>query len=246
MKCLQNSFLIFIIPLPYFSIAELPSRACEYSSQTVEPTKLCPSTQNEYNAAAKRKNCNTFKHNCTSFQYHCVLNEWMTGLVEVCAPSKFIFGEQCTEFNKELKTIRRSFLTNCSAFDPPCPNPYNSTMGYMYPDCYFTIATTSRVKELPTTLNTLNSNETSKNNNHKKAAAETTPSVIIVAVVASAFVGITIIIVFSFFLKRIKRSQTNKSSDEKTTGKMNLLHLDPVETKEDLKNGEFAKTQLNL
>lgn len=52
----------------------------------------CPRNKYEYDVASTRKNCNQYNAtDCLQLHYHCVLNENATGLVEVCAASRFIF-----------------------------------------------------------------------------------------------------------------------------------------------------------
>ncbi|XP_062622252.1 uncharacterized protein LOC134283789 [Saccostrea cucullata] len=99
----------------------------------------CPRNEDEYNNAVKRKRCQAKPHPCASFEYHCVLNDWMNDTIEVCAPSSLIVGGICAEFNLDEMSIRGSFLTNCTAFNTPCPQAYKSTKSYKYSDCYFNI-----------------------------------------------------------------------------------------------------------
>ncbi|XP_055999100.1 uncharacterized protein LOC130047749 isoform X2 [Ostrea edulis] len=116
---------------------ELSESACEESLVTLETVYKCPSNKTQYETAERRKNCSRYNHTtCKSFQYHCAFNENMTGLVEVCTTSRYILSGRCAEFNTGYKTIRDSYSTNCTGFDPPCPLYYNSTETYKYSDCY--------------------------------------------------------------------------------------------------------------
>ena len=72
------------------------SMSCGASLFTSIPTKRCPRNELEWNTRAALFNCSSFTQTCVKqdkFEYHCVLNENVTGLVEVCAPSKHVFGQ---------------------------------------------------------------------------------------------------------------------------------------------------------
>ena len=70
--------------------------SCGASLFTSIPTKRCPRNELEWNTRAAIFNCSSINQTCVKadkFEYHCVLNENVTGLVEVCAPSKHVFGQ---------------------------------------------------------------------------------------------------------------------------------------------------------
>ena len=72
------------------------SMSCGASLFTSIPTKRCPRNELEWNTRAAIFNCSSINQTCVKadkFEYHCVLNENVTGLVEVCAPSKHVFGQ---------------------------------------------------------------------------------------------------------------------------------------------------------
>lgn len=74
---------------------------CIASCQTVKETKTCPRNQLEWNVRAEVYNCLSFHQRCVDpekFEYHCVLNENGTGLLEVCAPAKYIHGKKKSIF----------------------------------------------------------------------------------------------------------------------------------------------------
>ena len=69
--------------------------SCETSLITSIPIKRCPRNELEWNTRAALLNCSSINQTCVKpdkFEYHCVLNENVNGLVEVCAPSKHVFG----------------------------------------------------------------------------------------------------------------------------------------------------------
>lgn len=73
---------------------------CRKNFHSVEVVAYCPTTKNEFDIAARRKNCPklhfTADKMCMSgkkpYVYHCVINEFRNETLEVCAQAKFIFG----------------------------------------------------------------------------------------------------------------------------------------------------------
>lgn len=70
---------------------------CQEAVDSVKIVTSCPTSKTEWDAAAKRKNCNIIAQhqNCVSgqnFKYHCVINGLRNNLIEVCAPARIIFG----------------------------------------------------------------------------------------------------------------------------------------------------------
>lgn len=65
----------------------------------------CPTSKQEQNIAAKRKNCSKLatSQNCTSFEdfvYHCTINSYRNATLEVCAPTRTILGKDIKLFYK--------------------------------------------------------------------------------------------------------------------------------------------------
>lgn len=59
--------------------------------------KFCPTTEQEWETAAKRKNCDKIatQQTCSGsedFVYHCVINGFQNETLEVCAPQKLMTG----------------------------------------------------------------------------------------------------------------------------------------------------------
>lgn len=57
----------------------------------------CPTSKVEWDTAARKKNCRGIasQQNCApvdKFRYHCVINGYRNETLEVCAPSRIIFG----------------------------------------------------------------------------------------------------------------------------------------------------------
>lgn len=73
----------------------------KYCPEAVDSVKIvssCPTTKKEWGIAAQKKNCIriAFLQNCSSveqFEYHCVINGYRNETLEVCAPSRIIFGK---------------------------------------------------------------------------------------------------------------------------------------------------------
>lgn len=60
--------------------------------------KFCPTTKQEWETAAKRKNCDKIatQQTCSvpeKFVYHCVINGFQNETLEVCAPQKLVKGK---------------------------------------------------------------------------------------------------------------------------------------------------------
>ena len=66
---------------------------CNVSTSTVKVVSKCPTTVNEQEEAALRKNCAAIPNKCPKFEYHCVRNWLSTELYEVCAPPLYIPGK---------------------------------------------------------------------------------------------------------------------------------------------------------
>lgn len=72
---------------------------CKEAIDSVQIIKACPTSKAEWEIAAYKKNCERIAstQKCGSlekFKYHCVINGFRNKLVEVCAPSRIIFGKK--------------------------------------------------------------------------------------------------------------------------------------------------------
>lgn len=76
--------------------------ANEYCTEAVKSVKVvasCPTSKEEWEKAANKKNCknDAAQQYCTSanlFLYHCVINGYGNELLEVCAPRRIISGKK--------------------------------------------------------------------------------------------------------------------------------------------------------
>lgn len=96
-----RSFRLHIANIYITSLRQLltsQNRYCQEAVNSVESVTSCPTSKTEWDIAALRKNCSRIasRQNCINvtekFQYHCVINGLRNKLVEVCAPTRIIFG----------------------------------------------------------------------------------------------------------------------------------------------------------
>nr|XP_034317319.1 uncharacterized protein LOC105328143 [Crassostrea gigas] len=116
------------------------SRYCQEAVNSAESVSSCPTSEKEWEIAAWKKNCSKIasQQNCSSaekFQYHCVLNSYRNETLEVCGPSRIIFGH-CVEFNLQGGVIQDQYASPCYDTFPKCDKYYHSSTAYKYPDCY--------------------------------------------------------------------------------------------------------------
>ncbi|XP_062601009.1 uncharacterized protein LOC134262652 [Saccostrea cucullata] len=105
----------------------------------VERTTSCPATKNLWTASAIRKNCSKTPPNCNPLvpmKYHCLINAWRNSTFELCSHDTEIIGFSCAEYNEGGTLIQPNFENKCKNFLEPCPFKYNSSQGYLYPQCY--------------------------------------------------------------------------------------------------------------
>lgn len=69
---------------------------CPEIVNSVEEVASCPTTKQENDRAASKKNCSRISlgKKCNNYQlsYHCIINGYRNQTLEVCAPSKRIVG----------------------------------------------------------------------------------------------------------------------------------------------------------
>ncbi|XP_052708792.1 uncharacterized protein LOC128183713 [Crassostrea angulata] len=117
---------------------EVIGMPCLLSFELIRKVNQCPRNKDEWNVRADMFNCSSINQTCVQtdmFQYHCVLNSNGTELLETCAPIKYIYGQNCAEFDAKGKIIQES-SKNCSNASVPCPKVYKSTDAYRYQSCY--------------------------------------------------------------------------------------------------------------
>lgn len=137
MNYIHSFLVLFILQV---ELCTSQNRYCPKAVQSVTIVESCPMTKTEWDAAAQKKNCGIIasKQNCATvekFQYHCVVNGLRNKLLEVCAPTRIIFGH-CVEFNVLGGVIQDQLSAPCNATFPKCAEYYLSSDIYKYPDCY--------------------------------------------------------------------------------------------------------------
>lgn len=130
-------------------------RYCQEAVNNAESVRSCPTSEEEWEIAARNKNCSkiALQQNCSSaekFQYHCVLNGYRNETLEVCAPSRIIFGH-CVEFNLQGGVIQDQYSSPCNDAFPKCDKYYSSSNAYKYPDCYQLVSLSGIINSTTTT-----------------------------------------------------------------------------------------------
>lgn len=133
-------FLLVAFVITVLLIQLCRGRYCQEAVNSVQIVESCPTSKTEWDAAARKKNCSrmALQQDCSTveqFQYHCVINGYRNETLEVCAPTRIIFGH-CVEFNVPGGVIQDQLSTPCNDIFPKCDGIYNSMTAYKYPDCY--------------------------------------------------------------------------------------------------------------
>lgn len=129
------TFFVLLIQLQ-----QSENRYCQQAVDSVKIVPSCPTSKKEWDKAAQNKNCISIAtlQKCSSveqFVYHCVMNGYRNETLEVCAPSRIIFGH-CVEFNVPGGVIQDQISAACNETFPKCDASYLSSTAYKYPDCY--------------------------------------------------------------------------------------------------------------
>lgn len=183
------------------------NRYCQEAVDSVTIVESCPTTETEWDAAARRKDCSRIAstQKCSDvdqFVYHCVINGYRNVTLEVCAPSRIIFGH-CVEFNVGGGVIQDQRSAKCNDTFPKCESIYNSVDAYKYPDCY----------KLVSLRDTVYSTTTSRTNNVAIVAAASTKETTTyesdsaknIAIIAAVVSVTTIILIVAIILVLWKR-----------------------------------------
>lgn len=137
------------------------TKLCQESMNDIRTVDSCPTSKEEMENAAHNKNCTKFARNknCTHLEYHCVINTYMNETLEVCALTRFIFGNvekiilfsrfwcfyffnyhiyqkgfqflgYCAEFNAVGGVMQRHYAAKCNDIFPKCDRIYSSKYAY--------------------------------------------------------------------------------------------------------------------
>lgn len=136
----KDLYLLSVLLLVMAGVNKGENRYCQEAVDSVEMVLSCPTSKEEWANAARKKNCSSIatKQKCVpanEFRYHCVINGYRDKMVEVCAPTRIIFGH-CTEFNRRGGIIQDQKSAICNDKFPKCDEHYYSSDAYKYPDCY--------------------------------------------------------------------------------------------------------------
>ncbi|XP_056015860.1 uncharacterized protein LOC125674581 isoform X2 [Ostrea edulis] len=136
---IPSVLLVIAVVVSSYKVGGKTSRMCLASVPTITHVSRCPTTEEEFRMAERRKSCVHIKQNCTGktgFKYHCVINEYGNNSLEVCAPTWYISGF-CTEYNVKGRVIQDHYRKDCTTFNKdPCPSRYLSTGSYKYSECF--------------------------------------------------------------------------------------------------------------
>lgn len=212
-----GAFRPLVLALLFIQLCAIESRYCQEAVDSVTIVDSCPTSKVEWDDAARRKDCGRIasKQNCTAaekFRYHCVINGYRNLTVEVCAPSRIIFGH-CVEFNVPGGVIQDQRTAPCKEPFPICANIYNSWEAYKYPHCYQLV--TLSEKTFTTTIFPTRSSETPIITEESLGT--------IVGIIFAAVVLVSFVVGFFVVYKRRRRSTRNKKES------MSLVPMDPEE-----------------
>lgn len=204
------SFFLVLV-LSQIQLFTSQNRYCEEAVKSVKNVTSCPTSKTEWDIAALRKNCSGIAsgQNCVNaiekFQYHCVINGLRDKLIELCAPTRIIFG-YCVEFNVRGGVIQDQRSAPCNETFPKCDKIYSSSEAYKYPDCYKLVSISedrSSTKKEPSTTIRTTTNEPSF----------LKPIAIAIAVLSLVFISIVAVIFLQ--LKKRRESARNKIDESK-------------------------------
>lgn len=211
MNYIHSFLVLFILQV---ELCTSQNRYCPEAVQSVTIVESCPMTKAEWDAAAQKKNCGIIasKQNCATvekFQYHCVVNGLRNKLLEVCAPTRIIFGH-CVEFNVLGGVIQDQLSAPCNATFPKCAEYYLSSDIYKYPDCYKlvlkngeSLASEEKTKTTTSKNTLITTNSSGQEKSYHSVWIFVTISVLIIAVVLVLIICI-----------RKQRKQPNRKHNE--------------------------------
>lgn len=194
--------------------------SCPESKSSAVSVESCPRTVDEWREARNKKNCKQIAHSCASFEYHCVINAWKNGTVEVCAPNQLIIGNVCAEFNFGGNRIQRNDNTRCQK----CPQVYNSSDAFRYPECYKYVKSTEQLSKSQSTKESLDVSGDSYTTRYVSMTSQenlsfhvkTSLSMVIGLSVTTVFVLIILIVLLVFI--RIGRCRRQTEENQQMQG----------------------------
>eukprot|EP00105_Crassostrea_gigas_P034656 XP_019918804.1 PREDICTED: uncharacterized protein LOC105318304 isoform X2 [Crassostrea gigas] len=192
--------ICIILILLQSQVYKSEARYCKEAVASAALVASCPTSKIEWDVASRKKNCSRIasQQNCSpveKFRYHCVINGFGNETLEVCAPSRIIFGH-CVEFNLLGGVIQDQRSSPCNDTFPKCDRFYDSTAAYKYPDCY-QLVSMNRIypttKKMPVT----------KKQDVSKSSS--TENVLIISI--STFVSIIVFITMAMAVKMVVKER---------------------------------------
>lgn len=213
------SLLLELLLVQFCRIKSFPH--CKDVVESIEFVTSCPTSKDEWESAANKKNCSakaSLWKKCIYGHvqpvYHCLVDEERTKLLEVCAFETRLPG-YCASFSVFWGDIYPQYSTTCNENFPKCDSHYISSDIYKYPDCYKLLKKTEKTK------------------------TEHTKDTPIIGYIVGAFIGV-IVMLFCASVKRscCKRRQQLQTSQAEEHEKFKL-------GKENLEEGYRSKQNEN-
>lgn len=233
MKYVKNVYHVFLV-LFQIQLIKSEIKYCHEAVASVKIVSSCPDSKEAWDIAAHKKNCSRMAagQTCTTadkFQYHCVINGFRNKFVEVCAPTRIIFGH-CVEFNTGGGVIQDQMSAPCNSSFPKCDDIYHSTDAYKYPDCY-ALVSGGDFKSSTTTSSTFGDSDTEQEQNGT------------ISGIISAVLVVTILVIIGVLVLKYKRRLPRLPSSKETQEEERSLMLPKSENGQDLRQKQSKTTR---
>lgn len=220
MKYIKNVYHVFLV---LFQIQLIKSEIiyCHEAVASVKIVSSCPDSKEAWDIAAHKKNCSRMAagQTCTTadkFQYHCVINGFRNKFVEVCAPTRIIFGH-CVEFNTGGGVIQDQMSAPCNSSFPK------------YPDCY-ALVSMGDIKSSTTISSTFGDSDTEQEQNGT-----------IIGIISAVLV-VTVLVIIGVVVLKCRRRLPRLSNDKETQEEERSLMLPESENRQDLRHKQSKPT----
>lgn len=228
----KDLYLLSVLLLVMAGVNKGENRYCQEAVDSVEIVLSCPTSKEEWANAARKKNCSSIatKQKCVpanEFRYHCVINGYRDKMVEVCAPTRIIFGH-CTEFNRRGGIIQDQKSAICNDKFPKCDKHYYSSDAYKYPDCYRLVYKIDDILSTAKSMGTTTATSIKTTTNSVFIEEDNLAVVSFVVLLAISVISVaTLIIIFK--RRRVRTIVTNNINAES----INLISTDNKQHEED-------------
>ncbi|XP_065927702.1 uncharacterized protein [Magallana gigas] len=254
MKYIKNVYLVFLV-LFQIQLIKSEIKYCHEAVASVKIVSSCPESKEAWDIAAHRKNCSRMAagQTCTTadkFQYHCVINGFRNKFVEVCAPTRIIFGH-CVEFNTGGGVIQDQMSAPCNSSFPKCDDIYHSTDAYKYPDCY-ALVSGGDFKSSTTISSTFGDSALVSGGDFKSSTTisstfgdtdtEQEQNGTIIGIILAVLV-VTILVIIGVLVLKFKRRLPKLPNDKETQDEERILMLPESENRQDLRHKQSKTTR---